>query len=251
MGGDFLRHSAKTVVFALTGIGLLCFLVSGAWLLRYYAQTRAYEEIREELRLMPDGPVQSRLDFLREQYPGVAALLSIPALEMEEPVCAAQDNDYYMSRDFTGRKSRYGALFLDCEQDFESRNMSVYGHYSKKGAMFGKLKAFRDGAFLARHPEFTLETAAGTQRWHIFAVLLLPAKGEGFWEWRAQGDAAPARVEAFAREARARALCETGEPVYPGDRLLSLTTCAYDFPNARLVILAVNHTNNVHEGEYS
>ena len=235
--GGFLRRCVKLSIAALAAVLLLCFCISGAWLLRHYADARAQRQLHEALRELPADEPLGRLAGLREQYPAAGAWLSVPGVE--EPVCLPDDNDFYISHDVTGRENRYGALFLDSEQTLRSANMTIYGHYGRQGEMFGALAAYRDPAFLAEHQSFTLETPAGETEWRIVAVLLTPGGGKDFWEWREQASASPARIEAFAAEARARALCATQEPVRPGDRLLSLVTCAYDYPNARLVVLAV------------
>ena len=202
------------IVLVLAG----CFIGSAAWLTRYALDARGHQQLREALDWLHTEAEElsyaprEKLFLLRVRYPAVAAWLSLPGLALSEPVCEAPDNDYYVTHDFTGRESRYGALFFDVDDD-----AVIYGHYSKQGDMFGALKAYADPAFLAAQPVVLLETQAGATRWTVTGAQVIPA--ETFWRWKA------AQVAAH-------------EPP-----LLFLVTCAYDFPDARLVLTAVQNTD--------
>ncbi|MDR1465399.1 MAG: class B sortase [Oscillospiraceae bacterium] len=187
---------------------------------------------------------------LRENNPDTLGWLSIPAVGVDGPVVAGQDNSYYLKHDFDRAPSRYGCLFLDKDQDPAGRNLTIYGHNLRSGAMFGRLRAFADPAFAKANRFFRFEPAGqenqragqpGGDRWEIVAVFLMDADPEDpqdFLEWRGQTLTDPEELPAFLAAVRVRSLAETGAQIVPGDRLLSLVTCAFDFQNARLVVLA-------------
>lgn len=58
------------------------------------------------------------------------------------PIVQSNDNDYYLTRDFTKRKNKGGWIFLDYRNSIDnlSNNNIIYGHRRYNKSMFGTLK---------------------------------------------------------------------------------------------------------------
>jgi sortase B len=171
--------------------------------------------------------------------------LSIPAVEVDRPILQAQDNEYYLTHDAEKGLSRYGALFLDTGNRVLpgqlANNLSIYGHNTKNGSMFGQLSKFREQAFYEENPTFSFDTLYEEKRWVIFAVIITTAdqSKSDFFEWRGEERVStPQKAQAFLDALHERSLIASMVDVAPGDRLLSLTTCCYDYKNARLIVFA-------------
>ena len=172
--------------------------------------------------------------------------LSIPGVGVNHPVMLEPTNSYYLSHDARRQKSRFGALFLDSDNEIargrQSPNLSVYGHNTKSGVMFGQLHRFLDPAFYRENAVFQFDTLYIRRQWVVFAVFITNANpvqdyGERF-EWREQGLVAPENIAAFSATLKQRSILDTGVDVRPGDLLLSLTTCTYEIKDGRLVVFA-------------
>ena len=180
----------------------------------------------------PDETANQSVIDLQAKYPNVIGWLTVPGTKIDYPFVRAEDNDFYLRRDLNGAYALAGTLFMDCrcEKDFSSRNTIIYGHHMKNGSMFGTLKSFADKAFFEANTQGTIFLPHGTLTLEFFAYLVVKAT-DGEVYSAAPGENYLDYVRKNARQYREIGL--TGE-----DRLVSLSTCAYEFDGARMVLLA-------------
>lgn len=164
--------------------------------------------------------------------PDVVGWLSIDDTNISYPIVQGEDNKYYLDHLFTGEKNRAGCLFLDCENtpDFSDGNSVVYGHYLKDGTMFSSLLKYKEQAYFDAHPAGWLVTPGRTCRIHFFSGFVSNVKGEA---WTTAPDAA------WSTRMAQKSLFAANMTPQPGDRFLTLSTCSYEFKNARFVLIGV------------
>lgn len=152
------------------------------------------------------------------------------------PVMAGTDNDYYLTHLPDGTKNACGTLFVDCANagDFSGRNTVIHGHHMKNGSMFGWLDRYRDQAYFDAHARLYLLTPDAAYRLDLVAGYTTAAGGEGYATAFQDEEA----FLAFVAAARARSDFVSPVEVQPGDRLVTLSTCAYEFEHARYVVHA-------------
>lgn len=79
--------------------------------------------------------------------PDVTAILQIPNLGISQPVVKSVMNDQYLRQALNGTYSKYGTLFFDQGmEDFNDRNLIIYGHNTDNGSMFAPLPQTTDQA---------------------------------------------------------------------------------------------------------
>ena len=241
---------------AVLAAALLAFCVGVGYLIYYAADSgRQAGRDRTVQALYPagtqdgsragDGTLQ-QFEALRGLNSDCVGWLSIPGAGVNQPVMLEATNSYYLSHDALGQRSRFGALFLDSDDEIargrQSQNLSIFGHNTKSGAMFGQLERFRDLDFYRQNAVFQFDTMYIRRQWVVFAVFITnakPAQDYGtVFEWREQSAAAPENIAAFAAALKQRSILDTGVDVRPGDLLLSLTTCTYEIKDGRLVVFA-------------
>lgn len=166
----------------------------------------------------------------------VAGWLYGEGTALNYPVVAGTDNAYYLNHLPDGTRNACGTLFVDCENapDFSDRNTVIHGHHMKNGSMFGELERYREQAYYEAHPRLYLLTEAGDYRLDLVAGYTTRAGGEGY-EKRFADEAA---FLSFVERARAQSDFAAPVAVSAGDRLVTLSTCAYAFANARYILLA-------------
>lgn len=163
--------------------------------------------------------------------------LNVPGTKIDYPVVYASDYIYYVENDFDKKSSVYGAVFLDYDNlpDQRNRNTLIYAHNMKNGTMFGSLRKFNSLEFLREHPVFTYDTLYGTQTYQVFAVLILP----GLYNYRQFVFEKPGDFLAFTDHMREISLFSTDLELTDDDEILTLSTCWYDFKDARFAVQAV------------
>jgi len=180
----------------------------------------------------PDGGIvnQGIID-LQAKYPDAVGWLTVPGTKIDYPFMQSKDNGTYLRRDLNGNYALAGTLFMDCrcEKDFSSGNTIVYGHHMKNGSMFGTLKSFADKNFFNENIRGTIYLPRETLTLEFFAYMVVkstdteiysPEPGEGFLEYVRQN---------------ARQYCDIG--LTDADRVVTLSTCSYEFADARMVLL--------------
>jgi len=178
-----------------------------------------------------DGP-QVDFEALGEINSDIVGWLSIEGLEVNYPIVQGADNDYYLTHLFSGEVNRAGCIFLDCgnSPDFSDRNNVVYGHHLKNGTMFSVLLKYKKQEFYEEHPTALLLTPAGNYEVRFFSGFVSSVWGEA---WNLEPS------DAWAAEMAAKSMFSGGPTPQPGDTVLTLSTCSYEFQNARFVLLGI------------
>jgi len=182
-------------------------------------------------------PWEPFVDFeaLNERFPGIKAWIQLEGTKIDYPVMQAGDNDFFLSRLPDGTGHRNGSIFLDYRNnaDFSDKHTIVYGHMMRTDDMFGYLKYYRDLGFYEQHPEIYIFTPERDYKLVVFAGYLLDPRAEELPLEFINNE----EFYKYVAGIRQRSLFFSGVGVGVDDRIVSLATCAYDFNDARLVIV--------------
>lgn len=162
-----------------------------------------------------------------------------------------RDNEYYLTHDFYGKEDSHGQIFMDerNSSDLSDDNTILYGHnITSDKSMFNVLTNFRDPAFVAEHPVIGLNTLHQKYQYAVTAVYIvstLPEHGTVFDYINYLKFSTRTAKDAYISEINRRSLIDTGVEMTADDKLLTLSTCTYEFADARLVVVA----RQLREGE--
>ncbi len=246
----------KKIVFnCIFVICIATFVISSINLLSYFISERQQNAIitetqqiwNEALSKNEDGTdLNAVFDPLLKINSDTMAWLTIPNTKINNPVCQTDNNDYYIDHNFNKEKSRYGALFFDHRDiitaEGSSKNLVIYGHNMKDGNMFADLLKYKNLSFYRQNPTFTLTTRFTQSEYRVFSVFLInskPKDDNGYlYNFLRNNFVDDDSFNEWIKEARKRSLIGTTVNVDEGDEILTLVTCAYDFKDARLVVMA-------------
>jgi len=193
----------------------------------YRAEAEMHSAVME-FKPEPEQIVNQSVIDLQAKYPDVAGWITVPGTNIDYPFVWHEDINYYLRRDLNGNHAQAGTLFMDCrnEPDFSSRNTIIYGHNMRHGSMFGTLKAFADTEFFEANRHGTIFLPHETLALEFFAYMVIRSTDQQIY-----GELDLDYVEQNARQYRDIGL--TGE-----DRIVTLSTCSYEFNDARIILLA-------------
>lgn len=182
------------------------------------------------------------LDFaaLREKFPDIRAWLTIPGTPVDYPVLQSStaNPEYYLRRNFKGEYRMAGSLFFQAGCSPEGRCLIVYGHNMADGTMFGCLPKFLDGSYCSEHGQITLQTRDDVRQYAVTAVLETDISRVPFNRTVFADDADFLEHTQILLDS---AQIKTGVPITADSRLLVLVTCSYSWPDARVVVVAVQN----------
>lgn len=225
------RATSNIIIICLIGI----MLVSGWQVYKivrsYLADRAAYSKISEQ------AGDEDNIDFdaLRKINPDVIGWLYYEDTIIDYPVVQGENNEMYLSMLFDRTWGGCGTLFADCitEAPFRQFNTIVYGHHMKDGTMFACLKELRDPEYCKKHPKLKLTTPEGKFDLVIWAFLNEPADSNIYLTNIKNEDEKLAYLNLVVQLAD----YVTNIRVTTEDRLVMLSTCAYEFEDARYIIV--------------
>lgn len=211
---------------------------SGIQLWNIYQKYTQEENVHHEvMKYKPTGGVDNNaspnsLGKLKELNPDTVGWITIPNTKIDYPFVKGTDNSFYLSHDIYKQYASAGTLFMDsrCDQDFSNFNSILYGHHMRNGSMFGELEKFSDKIFFDSNQTGTMVCGYESYTLYFFAYLIIRSddsliysvgKNKSYFDY----------IKATAKQYRNIKLSEN-------DRIVTLSTCAYEFDNARMVLLA-------------
>lgn len=237
---------------------LLVFLASAGYIAYYFGSSYYNQKQVDELNElygegeMPEGYPSDYIPYFSSLYainPDVKAYMEIEGTQVKYPVVQAADNDFYLRRNFTRESNRHGIPFVDFRVDVkDSANIVVYGHNMKDGQMFGELLNYSNLDYYKQHPTLRFDTVYQTGMYKVVGAFITnvnPAHGEIFDYTSFINPQTEDEVESFINQVKARSIIDTGVDVSVDDHFVTLSTCTYEFDDARFVVIA----RRVREGE--
>jgi len=178
-------------------------------------------------------------DALTRIDPNAIAWLYGPGTPIDYPVMQAFDYAFYLTHLPDGTYNASGSLFLDYNNapDFSDRLSVIYGHNMNNGSMFGSLPSYKQQAYFDEHPTMFLTTP---QRDYRIDLLYGSVVGAGMWRDRAF--MYETNLEALLAFASASTTFRSDVTYTDTDRFIVLSTCSYEFDDARYLVIGVLRT---------
>lgn len=177
------------------------------------------------------------MDFrpLQEINTEIVAWLFAEGTPIDYPVLHTDNNSYYLNHLYNGESNKSGSLFLDYRNTgrFTERNTVIYGHYMNNDTMFGSLKLYKEQDFYEEYPTMLLYTPEGDYLIELICGTVEDGKYEFVQFEFEDEDAFAEYVDAF----RSRSTFQSNVKLEPGDRIISLCTCSYEWNNARYMVI--------------
>ena len=211
----------------------------------YYKNTENLDQVlqqseqdllREEEKLKEKKKILPKFKSLLEQNDDTVGWIRISDTGIDYPVVQAPDNDYYLTRTFEKDKNKAGAIFMDFRNSIESldQNTIIYGHHMKDGSMFTKLKEFRNEDFASENSIIVFDTLYEELRWEVFAVYVTDTN----FNYIQPNFSTESEFEDFIETVKSKSVIPVENEITQDDHILTLSTCGYDFDDARIVVQA-------------
>ena len=159
-----------------------------------------------------------------------------PDSPIDYPVVQCSNNSYYLDHLFNRTSNPAGTLFMDYRNltDFRDPNTLIYGHHMRDGSMFHSLTQYDTEGYFDAHPFMVFVDKDEIYGVEVFAGYVTDSKDHCYTialsDWKDMRD--------FTRAACEKSYFDAHVVFdYRRDHLVTLSTCAYNFDNARCVVL--------------
>ncbi len=175
-----------------------------------------------------------------EENKDTVGWIVVPGIDqIDYPVVQAEDNDYYLDIAFDGSQRRAGSIFMDYRNkgDGTDKHTIIYGHNMRDNSMFGLLDRYKDKSYYEKNRIIKFDTLYEELEWEIFSVYVT---GIEFNYIKTRFET-PGEYESFIKSITERHMHKNSEKnidVTKDDQILTLSTCTYEYGDARFVIHA-------------
>ncbi|MEA4966193.1 MAG: class B sortase [Oscillospiraceae bacterium] len=182
-------------------------------------------------------PITVDFESLRAENSDVIGWLYCADTAINYPVVQGDDNSYYLNRMMDGSSSSGGTIFMDDQgsPDFSDNDSVLYGHNMKDGSMFHSLLSYSKQEYYDEHPTMYLLTPTGDYRVDLFSAFVTAADS---WAYVLRFGT-EAEHAAYLEKAISSSAFVSGVTPAVEDKLLLLSTCSYEYDDARYVVLGV------------
>lgn len=181
---------------------------------------------------------------LQKVNPDVCGWITMDNTQIDYPILQGDTNFTYLNMDVYGNFALAGSIYLDARnsRDFSDTNSLLYGHHMADHKMFGDLDLYKDPDFFEANKTGKLILPEAAYNLEIISCLLVGADDDNIFEPTNWTDY---NISRFLKWMRKNAMYvhedvlteleQTKEPY----RLLVLSTCSYEFTDARTIVVTV------------
>ena len=193
-------------------------------------------EKEEESNIKNNFPIEVDFEALKNKNEDIIAWIYSEGTPINYPIVQAKDNDYYLRRLIDGTYNQAGTLFMDYRnnKDFNDFNTIVYGHNMKNDRMFGTLTNYENQNYYNEHKEMFLYTEKEKFKIEIFAGFITSSESDIYYFPKTS-----TTNEKLIDFAEKNSTFKSNINVSNEDKIITLSTCSYNFENARYVVLGI------------
>ena len=247
-----LRKTLKVVssLVLVMSIGILVKIL----VIDSYVSQKAASEIQELYHHQQDSEnnndsekaeEDSKFSELSKINSEICGWITVPGTRIDYPVLQGNKNEthFYLDHNYKREKSKYGSIFLDpiCQLSENPKNCVIYGHHMADGQMFADLMKFSSLDFYKQNPLISFETIKDRNaKWKIFSVFktnTLASQGKIFY-YVVSDFADNNSFLDYVSQIRKRSLLDIPVDVNENEKLITLSTCSYEFQDFRTVVVA-------------
>lgn len=181
-----------------------------------------------------EPPISVDFDSLCNRNKDVNGWLYCPDTVLNYPVVQGKDNIKYLQKDLDGKYLASGTLFVDFENGAlgEDTNYLIYGHNMKNGTMFGMLTKYKEQSYYDQHPVMYYLTPAGNYKIELVIGVVVQSD-DRLYELRQDKTVLLTLINRY----REKSTFQSSAPINEEDLIITLSTCSYEFDNARYVLV--------------
>lgn len=216
----------KSIInIVLTLIIVICAYKIIHQLKEYNDADKVYNLIREE---------KEESDNLFEKNIDYRGWIKIDNTNINYPILQGQDNEEYLYKDINNEYIVSGSIFMNyLNNGFDDQNTVLFGHNMKNGTMFANLKKYKEEDFFYNNNDIEIELSNGEYlKYKVFSVYITDINDNYTKTSFEDKD----EYKEFLERIKNKSIYKSDISVNENDKIITLSTCSYEFDDARLVV---------------
>lgn len=261
------KKQMKITCFLILLVLLVCFVLLFLIFLKYLKPTivtNTYSDLYslqtsskdDEKSIKKDG-INKSFDKLIEVNKDSVGFICIKNTKLAYPVVKGVNNSFYIDKSLYKQKSTFGIPFADyrakISNDYQSTNITIYGHSSLDGAFFSTVKNYKDINFYKQNPTFIFNTIKGDAEYKVVAFFIEdvnPSHGNYFNYHDFVDPTDDKHTRWFIENSLKRSYFKTPVDIELSDKFVTLSTCDTDINKSDFRAVLVGRKIRENESNY-
>ena len=153
------------------------------------------------------------------------------------------ENSYYLYRDFYKMDTKYGTPFMDYRNNIKplDQNTVIYGHHMRDGLKFADLEKYMTVDGYKESPIIKFSTLYETYYFKVYTAIVTAGNttqdNGHIFNYIVTNFLSDPCYQGYIDELNERALYTTGVGLEVTDKIITLSTCSYEYDGARLAVI--------------
>jgi len=234
MAKHYKEKQKKTIMQKMNNLMLIVFIIlfiiSTKKIIEWCVNNKKNKRIQEELseRIVISEEKELKIDFqaLKQKNPDTVGWIKVEGTEIEHVVVKANDNNYYLTRNFEKEYNTSGWIFADYTNkiDGTDKNLVIYGHNVRDNSMFGTLKNILEEEWYNNEQNYKIKfiTEKENAIYEVFSIYKIEAE-DYYIQTEFETEAS---FEEFVKTIKKRSIKDFNKEITAEDKILTLSTCA-------------------------
>ncbi|PBH42623.1 SrtB family sortase [Clostridioides difficile] len=215
-------------------INIICIITLIFSSLSIYIKLSEYKKADEVYTELRENTINnSKYQELYDKNNDYRFWLKINNVNIDYPVVQGYNNDFYLTHDFYKNYLPLGSIFMDYRNNFENdKSLIVYGHYMKNKTMFNNLNKFKDADFFKKNNKIKITLNGKEFLYDVFSAYIV----ESDYDYLKTNFNNESDYQNYINDITSKSLYKSPIKVNSNDKIVTLSTCTYEFDDARMVI---------------
>ena len=214
----------KIVNIVLILIIFICIYNISEKLIEYNMADNSYEKIR----------VEKEEENLYDKYEDYRGWIKIDNTNINYPIVQGKDNSFYLDKDINKNYLSSGSIFMNyLNHGFNDENTVLFGHHMRNKTMFAQLKKYKEKEFFYGDNDIVIEVENDkVLKYKVFSAYVTDSK-DNYIKTNFDDKA---QYKEFLEDIKNKSLYKSDIDVNENDKIITLSTCSYEFNDARMVV---------------
>ena len=190
----------------------------------YKKADKSYEQIR----------IEKQEESLYDKYEDYRGWIKINNTNIDYSIVQGKDNSFYLDKDINKNYLSSGSIFMNyLNHGFNDENTVLFGHHMRNKTMFAQLKKYKEKEFFYGDNDIVIEVENDkVLKYKVFSAYVTDSKDNYIKTNFDDKD----QYKEFLEDIKNKSQYKSDIDVNENDKIITLSTCSYEFNDARMVV---------------
>ena len=195
------------------------------------AEYKKSDKSYEQIRLEKENENNNNLFNKYEDYRG---WIKINNTNINYPIVQGKDNSFYLDKDINKNYLSSGSIFMNyLNNGFNDENTILFGHHMRNKTMFAQLEKYKEKEFFQNDNDIKIEVENDkVLTYKVFSVYVTDAN-DNYIKTNFDNKS---EYKEFLDKIKNKSIYKSDINVDENDKIITLSTCSYEFNDARMVV---------------